>query len=51
MKPGKAALPATLVAALLSIGTPSFAEQGSHAHARLGTVQFPVACNAEARGR
>ena len=49
MKPGMAALSATFVAAFLSIGTPALADQGDHAHARLGTVQFPIGCNAEAQ--
>ncbi len=51
MKPALAALPVTLVAAFLSVGTPASADDATHAHAhaRLGTVQFPITCNAEAQ--
>jgi Tfp pilus assembly protein PilF len=44
-----AALPVTLVAAFLSAGTPASADDATHAHARLGTVQFPITCNAGAQ--
>jgi Tfp pilus assembly protein PilF len=44
-----AALTATGVAAFLVAGTTAFADQGDHAHGRLGTVRFPTECNAEAQ--
>ena len=42
-------LPVTFVAAFLSFGAPGSADEKAHEHARLGTVQFPVECNAEAQ--
>jgi hypothetical protein len=53
MKPGMSCLPATLVAVFLSVGAPASADDNAHGHshaqARLGTVQFPTECNAEAQ--
>lgn len=49
MNPATAALPATFVAAILLAGAPAVADDADHAHARLGVVQFPVGCNAEAQ--
>ena len=56
MKPGPLLLRATLVAALLMLGTPGSADEKGHerqvgheGHARLGTVQFRTECNAEAQ--
>ena len=40
-----------LSVALLSVGTPGFAQDHAHHAGKLGTVDFPVACNAEAQKR